>query len=88
MERLRRQDAEQGIVDRPLTGEQKQRIEEARRACRAKMAQFEIMHQAKLAEAYEPEARATLEAQYRRDVERAREERDREIEKIRREPQP
>ncbi|MBP1595606.1 MAG: hypothetical protein H6Q07_2275 [Acidobacteria bacterium] len=87
MERLRRQDAEQGLVEQPLTDDQKQRIEEARRACRAKLAQFEIMHRSKLSGTYDPEERATLEGQYRRDVERANEERDRAIEKIRRETQ-
>jgi hypothetical protein len=48
-ERLRRQDAKQGIVERPLTDDQKGRIEEARRVCRAKLAQLEIMHQSKKA---------------------------------------
>jgi len=61
MERLRRQDAEQGLVEQPLTDDQKQRIEEARRACRAKLAQFEIMHRSKLSGTYDPEERATLE---------------------------
>ena len=88
MERLRKQDAEQGVVERPLTDDQKQRIEEARRACRAKLAQFEIMHQSKIAGVYDPEARKTLGEQYRWDISRANDERDRAIEKIRREPQP
>jgi hypothetical protein len=35
---LRKQDAEHGIVERPLNEDQKQSIEEARRACRAKLA--------------------------------------------------
>ncbi len=85
MERLRQQDAEQGVVEKPLTLDQKQRIEEARRTCQAKLAQFEIMLKSKLTGVYEPEARAAFEDQYRRDVERANEERDRAIEKIRRE---
>jgi hypothetical protein len=85
MERLRLQDAEKGVVERPLTDDQKRRIEEARRTHRAKLAQFEIMHQSKLARLYEPEAREELEAEYRRDIERANDERNREIEKIRRE---
>jgi hypothetical protein len=84
MERLRRQDADHGIVERTLTAEQKRRIEEARNACRAKLAQFEIMLQSKLAGLPVPEARAELEAQYRRDVERANDERDRLIDQIRR----
>jgi hypothetical protein len=84
MERLRKQDDEEGALDRPLTDDQKKAIAEARRACQAKLAQLEIMHQSKLPGLSEPDARAALESQYRRDVERATEERDRAIVKIRR----
>jgi hypothetical protein len=85
MERLRRKDAEQGIVEQPLTDDQKERIEEARRARRAKLAQFEIMHRSKLAAAHDPEARSILEEEYRRDIGRANDECDRALERIRRE---
>jgi hypothetical protein len=84
MERLRKQDAEQGIAESPLTNEQKIAIEEARRACQAKLAQLEIMHHSKLAGITEADARAALEGEYRRDRERAIDERDRTIAKIRR----
>jgi hypothetical protein len=84
MERLRKQDADQGIVDRPLTDEQKKAMDEARRACQAKTAQIEIMHQSKLAGISDANGRLELERQYRRDIERATDERDRVIAKIRR----
>ena len=84
MERLRKQDAEQGRLDQPLTDQQKKAIEEARRACQAKIAQLEIMHRSRLAGVDDAEARATLERAYRRDVERATDDRDRAIAKIRR----
>ncbi len=85
MERLRKQDSELGVVEHPLTDDQKRRIEEARNACRAQLAQLEIMHHSKLTGIYDPQERTVLETQYHRDVERAYEERDRTIEKIRRE---
>jgi hypothetical protein len=88
MERLRKQDAEQGIAERPLTNEQKAAIEEARRTCQARLAQIEIMHQSKLAGISDPEARAALEGEYARDRARATDERDRAITKIRRADKP
>jgi hypothetical protein len=39
MERLRRKDSEQGVVERPLTDEQRGAIAEARRAYEAKIAE-------------------------------------------------
>ena len=84
MERLSKQDAEQGRLEQPLTEQQKKAIEEARRACQAKIAQLEIMHRSRLTGVDDAEAQATLERAYRRDVERATDERDRTIAKIRR----
>lgn len=84
MERLRRKDADEGVTERPLTDRQKEAIDQARRACQAKLAQLEIMHRSKLAGVQDPEMLATLERAYRRDVERATDERDRAIGKIRR----
>ncbi len=83
MERLRRQDAEKGLAEPSLNDEQKKAIAEAKRACQAKLAELEIMHRAKLAGAPDAEARETLERNYRREIERAREERDRAISRIR-----
>jgi len=83
MERLRRKDAEAGIVDTPLTDEQKAAIADARNFCEAKLAELNILQQSKLARAIEPEARALLEDEYRRDVQRLTDDRDRRIARIR-----
>jgi hypothetical protein len=83
MERLRKQDAEQGVTEQPLSDAQKEAIAEAQRTCKAKLAELEIMHRSKLAGVSEADALETLERNYRREVDRAREERDRAIARIR-----
>jgi len=83
MERLKKQDAEQGVSDRSLTGDQKTEIAEVRKMYGAKLAQEEILFKSKTQGYVEPEARRVLEENYRRDVERITHERDRKIEKIR-----
>jgi hypothetical protein len=84
MERLRRQDAEAGTSERPLTDAQKTAIAEERQVFAAKIAQAEILHKSRLATTWEPEARAKLEEEYRRELQRTHDERDRKIEAIRR----
>lgn len=83
MERLRKKDAEAGIVGAPLTDQQKAAIAEARSVCEARLAEIKILHQSKLARPFEPEARAQLEEEFRRDAQRLNDERDRKIERIR-----
>jgi hypothetical protein len=83
MERLRKQDAEAGIVERPLTDEQKAAIADARSFCEAKLAEVKILHAPKLAAAVDPAARQQLEEEYRRDMQRITDERDRKIARIR-----
>ncbi len=83
MERLKQKDAEQGVTDTPLTGDQKNQIAEVRNAYAAKLAQEEILFKSKLAGVFEHDARQALQDNYRRDVERLNHERDRKIEKIR-----
>lgn len=83
MERLRRQDETAGVAEPPLTDEQKQAIAEARNVCEAKVAELKILHQSKLATTWEPEARAKLEDEHRRDLERVTGDRDRKIKDIR-----
>ncbi len=83
MERLKRQDAESGIVEQRLSDEQKREIAEIRKVYAAKIAQEEILHRSKLATTWEPEERMKLEEGYRRDVQRLNEDRDRKIEKVR-----
>jgi hypothetical protein len=83
MARLRKKDQDDGVVERPVTDEQRAAIAEARRVGEARLAEREIMHRSNLARATDPEAFAKLEDEYRRDRERITSERDRKIEEIR-----
>lgn len=83
MARLKQQDADAGVTEHPLTPEQKNEIGEVRKTYAAKLAQEEILYQSKLAASVDFEQRQTMDAHYRRDVERLTHERDRKIEKIR-----
>lgn len=83
MERLRKKDAEQGIVERSLTDEEKQAIAEIRRTYEARLAQTEVMHRDALMKTMDPEAIGVLEDNYRRERDHLNSERDRKIEKIR-----
>jgi hypothetical protein len=83
MERLRRKDAEQGIVEHPLTDEQKREIAEIRNTYEARLAQTEVMHRDALNKTLDPEAITVIEENYRRDREHLTSERDRKIEKVR-----
>lgn len=84
MARLRRQDAESGAESTPLTDAQRAAIAEARNFYEAKAAEVEVLHQSALRRAAEPDARALLEENYRRDRERLNSERDAKIARIRR----
>ena len=84
MERLRKKDEEAGIETKPVTDAQKAAIAEIRNFYEAKMAEQEVLHQSAVLTTLDPEARAALDAQYRRDRERYASERDAKIEKIRR----
>ncbi len=83
MERLRRKDAEQGIVERPLTEEQKKDIAELRSTYEARLAQAEVMYRDALNKNFDPEAIDTIEQNYHRERERLTSERDSKIEKVR-----
>ena len=83
MERLKKKDAEQGVSERALTEEQKTEIAEVRKTYAATLAQEEILFKSKTQGYVDPEARRTLEENYRRDLDRLNHERDRKIEKIR-----
>ncbi len=83
MERLRQKDKDAGVVESSLTDQQKKAIADAHAACKAKLAELEIMHQSKLAGVQEADARQALEETYRKDVQRVRDERDRKIATIR-----
>jgi hypothetical protein len=84
MERLRRKDAESGESEVALSDAQKAAIAEARQVYAARKAQVEIMHTAALAAAFDPEARARLDEEFRRDLARLESERDQKIDAARR----
>jgi hypothetical protein len=71
------------VSERPLSDGQKARIAELRRVYEAKLAEREILHQAALRKAVDPDGLAQLEEDYRRDRERIAGERDRKIDEVR-----
>jgi hypothetical protein len=83
MARLRKQDKDAGVEERPVTEKQRTAIAELRKLYEAKLAEREILHQSALRKARDPEAFTALEEEYRRDRERIASERDRKIEEAR-----
>jgi hypothetical protein len=83
MERLRKKDADAGVELVPLTEQQRAAIAEVRNFYESKAAERDVLHHSELRRAVEPDARALLEEQYRRDRERLNSERDSKIAKIR-----
>ena len=83
MERLRKKDAEAGVVETKLSDEQRDAIAETRRVAEAKVAEAKIMYRSRLAEVADPAGFAQLEDEHRRDLQRISDERDRRIERIR-----
>jgi hypothetical protein len=79
MERLRRKDAESGVEELLLTEEQREEIAEIKRVYAAKVAEAEILHKSKLMTVWEPEERAKVEQNYRRDLERFRSDQERKL---------
>jgi demethoxyubiquinone hydroxylase (CLK1/Coq7/Cat5 family) len=86
MERLRRQDAEEGVSERSVSDEDKAKIAEIRKVHAAKLAQQEILHKSKLMTTWEPEERAKAEEQNRREVQHLNDELERKLAKIRERP--
>ena len=85
MERLRKKDAEAGIVEQKLTDAQKAAIAEARSVYEARVAERQILHRQKQLIAIDPEEIARLDEEYRRDLDRFATDRDAKIRKIRQE---
>jgi hypothetical protein len=83
MERLRKQDADAGIEQVPLTDEQKAAIAEIRRVYAAKMAEGDILHAATMRKTFDPSEHEALEAEFRKDRQRLTAERDAKIAKVR-----
>ena len=83
LERLRQRDADSGVVDKPPTEEQKMAIAEVRLVHSAKVAELEILHRAKLAGIFDPADRAKAEDDYRRELLRLNDDREKKVGKIR-----
>jgi hypothetical protein len=83
LERLKKKDREDGVEERPVTGEQKARIAELRRVYEARLAEREILYQSSRRKAADLEELDKLDEEYRRDRERIASERDRKIDEVR-----
>ena len=83
LERLKQKDRADGVSERVLSEEQKQKIAEVRRVYEARLAEREILHQSERQKATDLDALDQLERQYRRDRERIASERDRKIDEAR-----
>ena len=83
MERLAKKDADAGIAATPVTDAQKAAIAEARNFYEAKIAELEVLHQAKINGTFDPGERDTLDQQYRREREHLTTERDNKVARLR-----
>ena len=83
MERLRKKDADAGIVHESLTDAQKGEIAEVRRVAEARTAELKILHQSALSAVFDPGEREGIEAAHRVDLQRVADDRERKIGKIR-----
>ena len=84
MERLRKNDAEAGLERQPVTDAQKAAVAEIRSFYEAKLAELDVMHQSKMRASVDPNARTTLEQEFRHERERLTTERDAKVETARR----
>ena len=88
MERLRKQDAEAGVERQVVTAAQKAAVAEIRNFYEAKLAELDVSYQGRLRSIFDPERRAVVEEEYRRDRERLTSERDRKVETARSSNEP
>src|SRR4030095_7797267 len=86
MERLRQQDREAGVEERPLSDEQKAAIADARQVYQARMAEREILHRDAMRKAQTHEEVEKLENELARDRDRLANDRDRKIAEIKQQP--
>lgn len=84
MERLRAADREAGVEEKPLTDAQKAAIAEARSVASSRLAEREILFRDALKKIRELDEREKAEEEYRIDRTRIEADRDRAIERIRR----
>jgi hypothetical protein len=83
MERLRKRDADSGVVQPAVTEAQKAAIAEARSVHGSKIAELEILHRSKIIAIFDPAERARVEEDYRRELQRLNDDLGRKIEKVR-----
>jgi hypothetical protein len=83
MERLRKQDAEQGVEQHTVTPEQREAIAEARRTAKARLAEREILHHSSIRGVVDPASLEELDLQYRRDRDHIQGDLERKIAEIR-----
>lgn len=83
LERLASQGIEPPRED-SLSAETRARIAEARQKTSAKLAELEILHRDALRKAHDPVAREKSEEEYARERRRLEDERDRQVERLRR----
>jgi hypothetical protein len=83
MERLRKKDADEGVVEHKLTDAQKAAIAEARSIHDARVAERQILHRQKVLTTFDPAERDAIDEQYRRDLDRFANDRDAKIRAIR-----
>ncbi len=88
LERLKKQDAEAGVTDKPLSDEQRAAIAEARSVYEARVAERRILHSSAMLTTFEPAEREALEQALRRDLERVESDRESKVRKIREGQQP
>jgi hypothetical protein len=86
MERLRKQDAEEGVAPRSMTDQQKSAIAEVRNLYDSKIAEQDVLQQSAMKGTLggDPAAIDEVGRQFRRERERLASERDAKVEKIRR----
>ncbi len=71
MERLKARDREEGVEEKPLSEDQKEKIAGLRQEAKAKLAELEILHRKNLLQTgHDPAKLAELERNYQADRER------------------
>ena len=83
MERLKKQDAESGVEEKPLTDAQRAEIAEARSVYEARVAERRIMYQSSIVATVDPAVRMQLDDEFRRDLERFESDRESKVRRIR-----
>jgi len=83
MARLKQRDAESGVVETPLSEQQKAQIAEARSVHKAKVAQREILHKSALLGVFDPADRERIDAEHRDELRRLNEDFERSVRRVR-----